>query len=306
MSTINSTNDNTGVSGRSSLKTPNAEVSAFYRFNVGDHELTVINDGVSGFPASVLALNAPEGELLALLTQNRMVPDFVPLQLGTVMVRAGERLVLIETGDGMSGFAGENTGKLSNTLALLGVQPEDITDVILTHYHPDHVGGVSFNGKLAYPNAQYYLPQLEWDFLQRDDVGEFLAPFVAFARTKLQPAAKHDGQLIFYGDEDELVPGVQAVAALGHSIGQHALIIESSGQRILFTADAITHPVLSLRMPDWFGGVDQFPDMTVETRHKLLARIVAEQIPVLGYHFPFPGIGNIVQDGSAYRFLPTG
>ena len=125
------------------------------------------------------------------------------------------------------------------------------------------------------------------------------------ARNQLQPLVANDGQLTFYGDDDELVPGIQAIATPGHSAGHHALMIESGGQQFLLPFDVLGHPILHLRHPEWFMSVDQTPDVAVETRQQLLARAADEQIPILAFHFPFPGLGNVVRDGDAYRYIST-
>jgi glyoxylase-like metal-dependent hydrolase (beta-lactamase superfamily II) len=191
------------------------------------------------------------------------------------------------------------------TLELIGVSPEAITDVIFSHAHGDHLWGTSSDGLLAFPNAQHYLPQLEWEDLHRENLPEFAIPFIEFAKNQLQPLIDNDGQLAFYGDEDEIVPGIQAVATLGHSGGHHALIIESGGQQLLLPFDVLGHPILHLRHPEWFMRVDQIPDVAVATRQQLLARAADEKIPVLVHHFPFPGLGNVVRDSDAYLYVPT-
>ncbi len=285
-------------------------VIGFYRFHVGEHEIIVINDGIIGFPPPFLAVNAPEEDVLALMQANNLGTEFAPLSVGIVLIRTGDRLALLDNGAGTSDFArdflGDNIGSLVPTLELIGVSPEAITDVIFSHSHLDHLGGTYSDGQLAFPNAQHYLPQLEWENLHSENIDEFSAPFVEFAKNQLQPLVTNDGQLTFYGDEDEVVPGIQAIATLGHSAGHHSLIIESGGQQLLLPFDVFSHPVLHLRHPEWFMGVDQIPDVAVETRQQLLARVADEKIPVLAFHFPFPGIGNITRDGNAYRYLPTG
>lgn len=283
-------------------------VLGFYRFDVGEHEITVINDGFIGLLLPSLAVNAPEEDVLALMQSYSLGTEFAPLPVGNVLIRTGDRLVLVDTGAGTSEFArglfGDYIGGLAPTLDLLGVSPEAITDVIFSHSHLDHLGGTSSDGQLAFPNAQHYLPQLEWEDLQREDLPEFVVPLYEFARIQLQPLVANDGQLALYGDEDELVPGIQAIATLGHSAGHHALLIESGGQRLLLPFDVLGHPVLHLRHPEWFMAPDH-PEVAVETRQRLLARVADEKIPVLAHHFPFPGLGRITRDGDAYRYLPT-
>jgi glyoxylase-like metal-dependent hydrolase (beta-lactamase superfamily II) len=286
-----------------------SSVFGFYRFHVGEYEIIVINDGFIGLPLSILAANATEKDVVALMQTHDLGTEFATLPIGVVLIRTGDRLVLLDTGTGTSDFArdlfGDYIGGLMPTLELIGVSPEAITDVIFSHAHGDHVWGTSSDGQLVFPHARHYLPQLEWEDLHREDIPEFAVPFIEFARSQLQPLVDNDGQLAFYGDEDELVPGIQALATPGHSAGHHALIIESSGQQLLLPFDVLGHPILHLRHPEWFMRVDQIPDVAVATRQQLLARAADEKIPVLVHHFPFPGMGNVVRDGDAYRYTPT-
>jgi len=287
---------------------PLGRATSFYRLHVGEHEVVVINDGTIGVTLPFFAVNAPENEVRALMEAHGLGTEFVPLPVGNVLVRSGERLVLLDTGTGTSDFArglfGNRIGGLLPTLELIGVSPEAITDVVFSHAHIDHVGGTSADGRLVFPNARHYMPQLESDDLQRDDVPEPVAPFYAFGKRQLQPVAANDGQLSLYGDGDEVVPGIRAIATLGHSAGHHALMIESRGQRLLLPFDVLGHHVLHLRHPDWSMAPDQ-PQVAVETRRRLLARAADERIPVLVHHFPFPGLGLVTRHRDAYRYVPT-
>jgi glyoxylase-like metal-dependent hydrolase (beta-lactamase superfamily II) len=283
-------------------------VSGLYRFHVGKHEIIVINDGFIGVLLSFLAVNAPEKELLTLMQEHDLGTEFARLPVGIVLIRTGDRLVLVDTGFGTSDFArnlfGDYTGGLLPTLELIGISPEAITDVIFSHSHADHLGGTSSDGQLAFPNAQHYMPQLEWEDLHRENIPEVAVPFYEFARNQLQPLVANEGQLAFYGDEDELAPGIRAIATLGHSAGHHALIIESGDEQLLLPFDVLGHPVLHLHHPEWFMGPDD-PDLAVETRQRLLARAADEKIPILAHHFPFPGLGHVTRFGDAYRYIPT-
>lgn len=282
--------------------------TSFYRLYVGELEVIVINDGTIGVSLPFLAVNAPEQEVRALMEAYGLGAEFVPLPVGNVLVRSGDRLVLLDTGTGTSDFAiglfGDYIGGLVPTLELIGVSPDAITDVIFSHSHVDHVGGTSAAGQLTFPNAQHYLPQLEWADLQREDIPELVAPFYEFAKSQLQPIAAHDGKLSLYGDKDELVPGIRAIATLGHSAGHHALMIESRGQRLLLPFDVLGHHVLHLRHPEWRMAPDH-PEVAIETRQRLLAQAADEKIPVLAHHFPFPGLGLITRYADAYRYVPT-
>lgn len=294
--------------------TPDSEANSldrvfgFYRFQVGGHDIIVINDGFIGVLLTFLAANAPEKELLTLMQEHGLGTESATLPVGIVLIRTGDRLVLVDTGVGTSDFAadlfGDYIGGLLPTLELIGVSPESITDVIFSHSHADHLGGTSPDGQPAFTNAQHYLPQLEWEDLHREDIPEVAQPFYEFARNQLQPLVANEGQLAFYGDEDELVPGIRAIATLGHSPGHHSLIIESGDEQLLLPFDVLGHPLLHLRHPEWFMGPDN-PDLAVETRRRLLARVADEKIPILAHHFPFPGLGHVARFGDAYRYIPT-
>jgi len=285
-------------------------VLGFNRFYVGEHEIIVINDGFIGLPLSLLAADAPEDEVLELVQAHGLDTEFATLPIGVVLIRTGDRLVLLDTGTGKSDFArnmfGDYIGGLIPTLELIGVSPEAITDVIFSHAHGDHIWGTSSDGQLTFPNAQHYLSQLEWEDLHREDIPEIAIPFIEFAKKQLQPLVDNDGQLTFYGDEDVLAPGIQAVATPGHSAGHHAILIESDGQQLLLPFDVLGHSILHLHHPEWAMRVDQMPDKAVKTRQKLLARAADEKIQVLVHHFPFPGLGHIVRVGDAFRYVPTG
>jgi glyoxylase-like metal-dependent hydrolase (beta-lactamase superfamily II) len=293
-----------------SAANPLAHVYGFYRFHVGEHEIIVINDGFIGLPLSLLAANAPAEDLLALLQAHGLGTEFAIVPIGVVLIRTGDRLVLVDTGTGTSDFArdlfGDYIGGLVPTLERIGISPAAITDVIFSHAHGDHLWGTASEGQLVFPNAQHYLPQLEWEDLHREDIPEFAVPFYEFARKQLEPLLANDGQLTFYVDDEKLGPGIQAITTPGHSPGHHALMVESRGQQLLLPFDVLGHPLIHLRHPEWFMQVDQIPDVAVVTRQQLLARAADEKIPVLVHHFPFPGLGLITRDGDAYRYIPTG
>jgi glyoxylase-like metal-dependent hydrolase (beta-lactamase superfamily II) len=281
-----------------------------YRFFVGEHEILVIYDATFGLVLPFLAVNASIEDVGAVMRDHGLDTDGVTLPIGNVLVRAGDRLVLLDTGTGRSEMVrhllGDYVGELVPTLETLGISTEAITDVVFSHTHLDHVGGTSVDGRLVFPNARHHVPELEWAYPRNGDVPEHVVPLVEFARQQLRPLDTNGEQLSLYSDGDELVPGIRAIAMLGHSAGHHGLMVESQGERLILPFDALGHHVLHLRHPEWLMAPDAAqPDLALETRRRFLNRAADEQIPVLAHHFPFPGLGRIARHGDAFRWVPT-
>lgn len=266
--------------------------AAFYRTALGDFELTVIRDAVATIPLSTLVANAESGEVSDVLTANGFPASDQPNNFKLLLVNTGENLALFDTG------LGAPQSQLMPTLELIGVAPEDISTVILSHWHPDHIGGV---GGPAFPNARYVFSQTEWDFLQANSGNQGLQGALA----TLQPISE-SGQLEFYADGEEVLPGIQAMATPGHTPGHHGFVISSGGMSLFNTVDAIVHPVISVQRTDWHFGFDADPNQAVETRRALLDQIASENMLMFGYHFPFPGIGYVAatDEANSWRFTP--
>lgn len=271
-----------------------AAVPAFYNFNVGELEVTIIKDAGVPFDPNLFGANVTEEEVSAAI-EAAGVPraeDGSVLNVFDIMVvRNGDRTILMDTGLGAPNSA------LNPALELLGIAQTDVTDVIFTHFHPDHVNGASFDGEIAYPNAQHYMSQIELDFIQAEEAA-------ANALAKLQPIIDND-QLATYAADDEVVPNVMAVALPGHTMGHHGMLIESNGVQLIDIADTAFSPYISFPNPTWHVAFDMNPDMAVETRVSLMERAADEQLMIFGYHIPFPGIGYVSRDGDAFRFTPA-
>jgi glyoxylase-like metal-dependent hydrolase (beta-lactamase superfamily II) len=269
--------------------------SAFYKLPLGDFQLTVIQDNAAPFNPDLYGSNQPEGTVTEFLEERNVRVEGLKNTFNVLLVNTGDRLALIDTGLSAAGGG----GRLIPTLGAIGIAPEDITDVVISHFHGDHVNGISNGGTLSFPNAAHYISQAEWDFLQgaRSDGANN-------AVAKLQPAADA-GQLQYYNDQDEVVPGIQAVAAPGHTPGHHAFLIASGSSQLLHVVDAATQNIISVQNPTWYFNFDSDPDGAVETRLALLNRAADEQIPMFGYHFAFPGIGYIDREGEGFRYLAT-
>ena len=285
-----------------------------YRFKVGAFGCIVVNDGTFAYPHPAknvfinFFVNAPEERLRQVLGRHNLDPDRWEQYVSpypALVVDTGQRRVLVDTGAG--GLA-PTTGKLIPNLRAEGIAPEDIDTVVLTHGHPDHIGGnINSEGRPAFPNARYVMWKDEWDFwtsepslegLKVDEHGKEI--LIKVARNNLLPI---QDQLDLIDRETEIVPGIRAVAAPGHTPGHMAIAVASGSENLLHISDTVLHPV-HLEEPDWYSAVAYAPEEVVTTRRRILNRAAAEKSLVLASHFPFPGLGHVVKAGEAWRWQP--
>ena len=276
-----------------------------WRYKLGAFELTVIADSeafIDG-PFPIIGANATEDEVRALMRDNllpetRYQPGFSPLVLNT-----GRELVLFDTGNGENGFVPRpNGGWLAAGLAPAGIRAEDVDVVVLSHGHPDHVGGLMEGGRPLFPNARYAISAIEYDYWTPEGkhTGD-LEKFATVFRTNTKAIAD---RFTFLKPGDAVVPGVTAIEAYGHTPGHLNFRIESAGQAIYFWGDCAHHQVASLARPDWHCVFDNDKEQGAATRKRVYDMLATERIAVIGYHMPFPSVGYIERQGpSGYRWL---
>ncbi|MGH1480619.1 MAG: MBL fold metallo-hydrolase [Geminicoccales bacterium] len=294
------------LSSADASPSPTTPLRALHRFNLGAMRITVIDDARFTLPAPAFAANQPEGEIGSFLNRFGLPVDFVSLHMQVTLIEHGDQKVLLDTGLGKITFP-ENqpdNGRLAAGLNAIGVAPEDITDVIISHGHPDHIGSCSKDGAPVFKNAVHHMAPQELEFWTQKpgDEANFTNFMLSVGNAQLEPIR----ELIRpYADGDEIVPGVKAVSAPGHTPGHHAFLLHDGDTKLLHLMDAAVHYLVGPEEPDWALAVEMDKTAAAETRRRLFRRAAEDQLLVAGYHFPFPGIGRIIEQGSSWRFVPV-
>ena len=279
-----------------------------YRFRIGDIRATVVSDGTLSGSVRIYAGSAPADDLQRALTEAFLPTDNLTINLNTLLLEIGGRRILVEAGAGKT--MGPNGGALFGNLAAMGVRPEQIDALVITHTHPDHVGNLRReDGAPAFPNAAIHLPEADWDFFIRKEPDlsrlpmpdDFRQRFIANIKRSVEPIARN---AILYRPDREILPGVTAIPAAGHTPGMSALLIHSGRDQLLVTSDAAYDPLLNIEKL-WRPGPDLDPDAAERVRKALFDRAAADRLLVLGFHFPFPGLGRIRAEGGGYRWVPA-
>jgi len=274
---------------------------AMYRFKVGEIECIPVSDGSFDYPPALLFANVPQDRIREELRAHDLATEQVNCTYICLLIQTGKHNVLLDTG--AANFA-PTTGELLQNLERAQVKAPDIDTVILTHGHPDHIAGaINAEGRPAFPNARYVMWKAEWDFWtsERLDLSAMMVPedlkqnlIVGTARRCLPPLEQ---QIELLEKETDIVPGVRAVPAPGHTPGHMVVSIESGRESVFHLADAVIHP-LHLEQPSWQTVFDLDQDQAARTRRQILDRAAADRMNVLAYHFPFPGLGRVISRGT--------
>lgn len=267
-------------------------MAATYTFELGDFQCAMIQDGGAVGAVDRIAgmfPDVPRETFESVLLEHGFDLDALPFSLNVLLVYTGTHRVLVDTGEGT------DTSQLLNGFLALGIEPDDVDTIILTHGHRDHVKGiVDSDGKLIYPNARYFMWKAEWEHWldvarQSGDPGHYI-------RRHLLPI---QDRMTLIETEAEIVPGIRAVHAPGHTVGHMALLLESNGERLLHIVDAAHHPI-QITLTDWCPRFDTQPDLSRQTRRALVERAAWKKLLVAAYHFGFPGLGRVVERDGQY------
>lgn len=289
------------------LGTPTLPDPGFSRQKVGDMEIIAVNDGVARRPlGEEFVRNAPLGEVKAMLASQNLSTDYIDIPFTPFVVVRGAERILLDTGLGE--FAPPTAGRFLANLAAAGLQPADITHVLISHYHGDHINGLrKRDGSWTFPNAKVYVPSVEHAFWM-DDTKMAAAPEAlkgAFQGARRVFAGMPADKLVVFEPGRAVLPGIASIAAFGHTPGHTLFEATSAGQVFTYLADLTNVPTLFARNPDWAVRFDMDAEAARKVRREMLARVAASNALVGGFHFPFPAFGRKTPAGSGSAFEPV-
>ena len=269
------------------------------RIKIGDMDCTIFRDMMFKYLAKDFFINADQQDLNRSLDKYNATPDNIPSPFIALFIQHGNKRILVDTGVGylekpflFSGTEHIFQGKLHQLMREQAIKKEDVTDVIITHFHPDHVGGIfSEEGSLNFPNARFHMHEDEWNYWHSSQSVNQPPMFGYFIERNITKLKDHNLNLI-KGDFVEIVPGVTAVKADGHTPGQIALDIHHNKEHLLYISDAFLHP-LHIEKIDWRTNYDQDHEKAKKARIKLLELAYKDHMLVNAFHFDFPGLGRV-------------
>lgn len=257
-------------------------------FKIGALDVTTVLAGTTPRDGAqtIFGLNVSQEEFKAVSDDNFIDPEVAQFFFTPTVVSTGNEVILFD--------AGLNAAATTSALADAGYTPEDITHVVITHMHGDHIGGLMNEGSPTFANAAYITGQAEFDHWAAAGNDRF--------DTNVRPLAE---KMAFLGDGDSVASGITAMAAFGHTPGHMTYMLESVGQQLLIGADMANHYVWSLAYPDWEVKFDMDKTAAAETRRRVLGMLAADKIPMIGYHMPFPGAGFVANREDGFRYVPV-
>jgi glyoxylase-like metal-dependent hydrolase (beta-lactamase superfamily II) len=279
--------------------------AGFQHVKIGDIDVIALSDGTLPIPADKLLTNVKPGEVAMRLAQTYQ-DTAVDASVNAFLIKTGDRLVMVDAGTGE--LYGPSLNKLAVSLGAAGYRPEQVTDILITHIHTDHTGGLMDGRRMVFPNATVHIERKEVDYWlspeQRARAPESARKYFDEALAKVKPYVDA-GKVKTFSGETQLFPGIKAIPAPGHTPGHTFYALESRGRKLVFWGDLIHVAEVQLARPDVTIVFDVDPNAAAATRKRAIADAAAGRYLVAGDHVAFPGIGHVRTDGDGYRWIPT-
>ena len=302
-----------GLTGRLSIVQPAKAQPApdtgngFYKYRIGSVEVTALYDGIWKKPHDPAFIkNASIDDTKAALAKAGMTTDYVPIPLTVLVLKVDDRLIMIDSGSGVGQWQ-PTAVSLPDNLKGAGIDPAAISTVLISHFHPDHIFGLMQKGSNAanYPNAELVVSAAEYRWWTEAGRVEKLPEARKPLGARIQAVFPNWKNFRLVEGETEVAPGIRRVDAPGHTPGHSAFLLSSGNQQLMISNDVAYVPALLAPHPEWQGAYDQDGPLAVETRRKLIDRVIADKMAICGAHFPFPGAGTFARDGAGYAFTPV-
>lgn len=267
---------------------------------LGDIRIDTLSDGNLVLPMSFVTDHEGAAEIMA---KHGVTGDTFEPPCNVTLVRDGTNTVLFDVGSGPDFMP--TAGKLSEAMEALGIAPDDVTHVVITHAHPDHLWGVldDFDEPL-FANASHMIGKREWDYwIDPETANTIGAGRESFAAGAIRRLKLLEEQITTFGEDEEILPGIGAIASFGHTPGHMSFEVRHGSDACLIVGDAIGNHHLAFAQPLWASGSDQDTEAGARTRLALLEKLANEQMPMVGFHLPDGGVGRVERDGDAFRFV---
>ena len=272
-----------------------------YQFRLGSAIITNLLEGhvVRQDFHPFVATNASATDVQSLASQYNLPYPSLEHSFNTTLIETDNKLIAIDPGFGENSPM-PSAGFFNQSLQSAGYKIEDIDIVLISHSHPDHIGNLMTNGKPTFPNAEVVYGRTEFDYWKKgENVSEMRKPTLGLFQKVALPLEKN---IRFIEPDDAVVPGLTAIEAYGHSAGHLTFHFESDGQQLMMLNDTVAHFVASFAHPEWAFSMDDDPDAAAVSRHRILDRVASDDIPVIGFHIPFPSVGYVKAKGKGFEF----
>ncbi|MHC2000145.1 MBL fold metallo-hydrolase [Methylobacterium sp. CM6241] len=284
-------------------------VPSRYAVRIGEIDVLVVSDGVLPLPTKMLGHNVEAAERATWLSDMFLPPDAFDWSLNVVVVRSGGQTILIDAGLGLDPNLNlPRAGQLVRRLEAAGIDLASVTDVVLTHMHMDHVGGLLVEGvkERLRPDLRIHVAAAEVKFWEAPDFTHVDMPqgFPDALRAAAKRfAQEYRSQLRLFDEEHEVAPGVVVHRTGGHTPGHSVVRLASGGDRLTFAGDAVF--TVGFEHPDWHNGFEHDPEEAARVRVRLLRELAATGEQLIATHLPFPSVGRVAVDGDAFRWVPV-
>lgn len=283
-------------------------VPSRYAVQVGDIEVLIISDGVLPITARTLATNAEPAALGGWLQDMFLPPDVIDWPLNVVVVRSGDQTILVDSGLGLEFPGFPRAGQTAHRLQDAGVDPSTVTDVVLTHLHMDHVGGLLSDSLRTHlrSDLRVHTATREAEFWEAPDFSQtdMPDPVPAVLRSAASRfLAEYRTRLRTFEQDAEVAPGVVVSRTGGHTPGHSIVRLASAGARLTFAGDAVFAP--GFDNPEWHNGFEHDPDEAARVRIELLRELAATGESLVATHLPFPSVCRVAATDNAFRAVPT-